>query len=374
MASIVPPTFQPVGLPPSNGQITLTNPVTAHFETFIYANAVNRETLVQRAAAQFLGCDPATVTERELAKAGSDGFYPPSFMVERNSRRDQHVIICGAGPSLAEHAAEWCPQGDEVWGCNSAATFLFDRGFPVTHALTVDQTAEMVNEWRSAPPLGYLLASTVHPHLTEYLMKRDRAILFFHNYVGLRKPPVQVSDTETLSYEDWLYSTLYPACVRVGSGLNAVTRAVDLATYMGFGTITVLGADCALRFRRPIPDVVGGSKAHMKWLRKHVQLHADGGHAMASNSTPVTVHGDIDGRTWLTKPDMMITAVQLVALQKRMPTRLRLIGDTLPNALLHKEIPPTVGMAGTPAAEAWFAEWLKRLPSLTGMDGVPIAL
>ena len=50
----------------------------------------------------------------------------------------EYVVICGAGPSLRDTAAKWCQQADQVWGCNSAATWLYDNGHKVTHGFTVD--------------------------------------------------------------------------------------------------------------------------------------------------------------------------------------------------------------------------------------------
>ena len=68
-------------------------------------------------------------------------------VVETGSAQGQHIVICGAGPSLREHAAEWCPQGDQVWGCNSAATYLQNNGHRITHGFTIDQTSHMLAEW-----------------------------------------------------------------------------------------------------------------------------------------------------------------------------------------------------------------------------------
>src|SRR5207248_3158097 len=138
-------------------------------------------------------------------------------VVEKDSAEGQTLVICGAGPSLREEAAEWCPKCDQVWGCNSAMTYLAEHGHKVTHGFTVDQQAAMVEEWVSAPDVEYLLASTVHPHLTEYLISKNRTLRFFHNFVGLKNPPVQWPDENGVdrieAYEDWLYMLLYPGTV-----------------------------------------------------------------------------------------------------------------------------------------------------------------
>jgi hypothetical protein len=299
--------------------IQLQNPVAQHFEAFIFGNS--------------LLCDD---------------------VVQENSAEGQHVVICGAGPSLAENALLWCAEGDQVWGCNSALTWLASNGYKVTHGITVDQTAHMLTEWAPLPDVEYLIASSVHPHLTELLKQRERRYRFFHNYVGLKKPPVQL-EGGVMSYEDWMYTTLYPRTCMAGSGLNTVTRAIDVALYMGFAKVTVLGADCALRTRRPRPNVPFGSEEHRRWLDEDVTMHADGGSALASGATAVTLEGEIDGRVWTTKPDMSISAQWLVQMKKVYGERIQLIGDTLPNALMDKG-----------------QDFMDRLPTLTDSAGNPL--
>lgn len=333
----VPPREITPALQPAGGQtIQLQNPVAHHYEAFILGNA------------QY--CD---------------------HVAEEHSAEGQHLVLCGAGPSLTEHAAEWCAQADQVWGCNSALTWLLANGHRATHGFAIDQTAHMVEEWYSAPDVDYLIASTVHPHLVEYLLSKQRRLRFFHSFVGIKKRPVALMDDngieQVMSYEHWMYASLYPGTVCVGSGLNAVTRAIDVARFMGFARITVLGADCALRLTsRPAPGVVPGTPEHLRWLREETIMHADGGSALASGATPVTLGGEIDagtpddeiregcGRWWETKPDLMISAVWLTHMARKIP-ELTLIGDTLPNALMGK-------------ADAY----LSRLPKMQTADGQDI--
>lgn len=360
--------------------VQLTNPVRHNFESFIFANAL--------------------VCER---------------VVEERSAVGQTVVICGAGPSLAETVDKWVQMGDQVWGCNSAAIWLYEHGYPVTHAFTIDQTPHMIDELYTAPPVEYLLATSVHPGLPKWLLAHDRTIRFFHNYVGLHKPPVQfcecghdgiqhdeaetptvetgtVTQTDVngevspvgavalevrvkctacdcaayaprlMQYEDWLYASLYPATLRAGSGLNATTRAIDVALFMGFTEIILLGADCAIRFTTPRPpEARAGSEAHRKWLDEATVMHADGGSALASGATATVFEGEIDGRTWLTKPDLVITAVWLERWRRRLErarlatgtgARLRIMGDTLPRALRNKD-----------------DHFLNRMPSLVDEGG-----
>jgi hypothetical protein len=325
--------------PFSNGEIVLSNPVRQHFPAFIFGNATM--------------C---------------------SAVVEKDSALGQHIVICGAGPSLVEAAPEYCAQGDQVWGCNSALTYLVDRGLRVTHGFTVDQQPQMLEEWLTAPDVEYLLASSVHPHLTQYLQSKGRRTRFFHNFVGVQGSPVHVSDGRVIEYEDWLYSGLYAATCRVGAGLNATTRGIELARWMGAAKITVLGADCALKVNRPPPEgMVKGSPDHVRWLTEDVVMHADGGHALASGATAITMEGEVDGRMWTTKPDMMITATYLVGMKKALGDTLQLVGDTLPNALMDKDdaflarLPHIPGPGGKPLSYE-----VGCVPVMTPIDAIPL--
>jgi hypothetical protein len=186
-------------------------------------------------------------------------------------------------------------------------------------------------------------------------------VRFFHNYVGIKEKPVKWADEngveKTMEFEDWLYVSNYAPTIRAGSGLNATTRAIDVAMFMGFKEIILLGADCSMRAKRPCPKGVSfGSPEHLQWLKDDVEMHADGGNALASDATATTFEAEIDGRYWLTKPDMAITANWLVQMKKKVEAKtdvkIRIIGDTLPKAIM-----------GKPEA------WRDRLPNLVDKDG-----
>lgn len=313
-------------------RIKLSNPVSDHFPAFILGNSGN---------------DFATVAIEDLKRE--------ERVVKEGSGKGLHLIICGAGPTLADHIEEYGPKADHVWGCNSAATWLVDNGHPCTHGFTVDQTAHMLEEWYSAPDIEYLLASSCHPHLAKFLTDKGRTFQFFHNFVGIRGRPDFVDDEgERVTYENGLYSVCYAPTAIVGSGLNSVTRAIDLACFMGYESIKVLGADCAFQYTEECPQGVDGSPEHLRWLTECTTMHVDGGHALASEATAVTLHAEIDGRGWETKPDMAISAVWLVMMARGLP-HLELIGDTLPNAIIDKP-----------------DDFLDRLPALTDSEGKPM--
>ena len=317
--------------------IDLHNPQSQNFKAFIYANSLTCEAV----------CEPSTA-------------------------KGQHVVICGAGPSLVDNI-EYLKDADQIWGCNSALTWLYDNGHNPTHGFCIDQTTQMLGEWFDAPDVEYLLASTCHPHLVNFLQSKGRRTKIFHNFVGIPGPGVaqcecghELADHDdgcykcecegytevVMSYESWMYSLLYDTTVMLGSGLNSVTRAIDLANFFLADKITVLGADCALKTKSPRPKGADfGTELHKKWLQEETIMHADGGNALASDASSLTFTGQIDGRWWETKPDLVISAVWLTKMARVYP-HLHLIGDTLPNALKDKP-----------------DEFLSQLPTLRDSNG-----
>lgn len=233
-------------------------------------------------------------------------------VVQQDSAAGQSLIIAGAGPSLADTAHE-CANVDQVWACNSALTWLLKHGHRVTHGFTINHSDAMPGMWGHTPDVAYLLASTVQPELTRRLIEAGRQVTFFHNLVFLPE-------------SDILYPTLYPTTAIAGAGLSAVTRAIDIAQYMGFASITVVGADCATQ-----GDVmhVGGS---------------------AADWDPVFLSGNIDGRMWTSTADLWIDANWLTRMERA--GQVRLVGDTLPVALRAKPM-----------------EFLNRLPRSVFLEG-----
>lgn len=354
-----------------NSDIQLSNPFAESFEQYIVYNAMAWQTRAlveieptldprefQIIEASFNASRPSMAYADKAFHDRVEKFASERYFVQQGSGKGQHLILCGAGPSLTEHAEEWCKQGDQIWGCNSAVTWLHDNGHKPTHAFTVDQTPHMYLEWEKAPrDIEYLVATTIHPHLADLLINEGRRFRYFNNFVGVKKPPVQWADAsgnqQVMHYEEWLYALLFPGTVQSGSGLNTVTRALDVATYMGFDKITVLGADCSIRANgEPRKSWAVGSPPYLKWLKKNTVMHADGGHALASEATAMVMTATIDGRFWLSKPDLVISAQWLMRMARASEGKIELIGDTLPNAIAGKD-------------EAW----LSRLTNLRNADG-----
>jgi len=213
----------------------------------------------------------------------------------------QSLALCGAGPSLRGATLDGY---DRVWACNSALPYLVEAGAKVDAAVGIDQTPGLLREWGSAPDVTYLVASTCDPALVAHLRAHGRRVVFFHNCVGF--------DGEMHHYcEEW------PPAFMVASGATVVSRVIGLAGWMGFSRVGVYGADCAFG---------AGDLVH---------ANGDGPHEAYGN--PLMMQGEIDGRVWRTRPDMLLGAVDLVRRVRASNGAIRLFGDTLPNALMTKD-------------------------------------
>lgn len=262
-------------------------------------------------------------------------------MCALKSRSGMSVAICGAGPSLADHLHAM-HDADEVWACNSALPYLWDQGVRVTHGLSIDHTLGMLRpaEWSRTFPVTYLVASSVHPQVISHLLKAGRRLVFFHNYLGVDDPPGWIrEEPDRLAYEQWLYFHRYPrqgpTIIQAGHGLNAVPRAVCLALGMDYARIDVYGADCAFRAGLPPIPSDRDDAAYVQWLQAAV-CYADGRSAFDAFGDTAICEAVIDGRRWHSRGDMLISARHLVELARSYP-RIRLMGDTMPNAFKDKD-------------------------------------
>jgi len=227
--------------------------------------------------------------------------YP---VVQADSAKGKDLILCGSGPSLpkVKNLLKVHPAAD-VWGCNDALMWLTRRGLKVTHGVGIDQSPDLYTTcWTEPPAVTYLLASSASHQLFAHLIRwrhRDR-IRIFHSFVGFEG-------------EEELYKLLYAPAPLVGSGLNVVNRSIPLAIFMGYETIYVIGADCA--------------------LGKNDSFHV----GETTPETGIILRGKVNGKRWATKPDMLASACDLVRQKWDRGERLQLMGDTLPNALVDKD-------------------------------------
>lgn len=269
--------------------------------------------------------------------------------------RGKTLAICGGGASLSHYLDDpWL--ADQVWACNATLPYLVDQGARVTHAIGVDQGEGMLEDWDRLFDVQYLIASSVHPKLVKHLRKGKRRIRWFHNFLGLEDPPKWKApphcrwcgrmkkdnhpehDYAPLTYEMWLYQTLYKPSVQPQYGLNVAARALCLALWLDFDEVRLYGSDCALTpLYDPLPPMpMAGTQEYPGWMEQ-LQVYADG-------RTARQVYGDqgaivqsplMDGKHWYTRADMLITAQHIGDIIRwARPGQVTLMGDTLPGALL----------------------------------------
>jgi len=225
----------------------------------------------------------------------------PLLTVAEGTCTGRTLALCGAGPSLRDQKVNGV---DHIFACNSALTYLYEQGRRVDAGVAIDATAEMLREWADPPPVPYFLASSVDPELVKHLLKHDRPVIFFHSYVGFPG-----------EYD--YYNQQWPPSVMVGRGYNVVERFIHVADWMGYERIDVYGADQA--------------------YAENDITHANGEVATEAYVTPMLMRGEIDGRVWRTRPDMLMAAVSLVRCVRKYEGKVQLMGDTLPAALLDKD-------------------------------------
>jgi hypothetical protein len=268
--------------------------------------------------------------------------------------RGQTVLVCGAGPSLASDfdAAYQLYQPTQVWGCNSALTYLHRLGKPVTHGVAVAGEDGLLDDWKPFPPVRYYVASGVSPLVIRLLAKKNRPMAFFHNLLGL---------CEKATDEVNLYSRLYPPSIVIQrGGLNVTNRAVVLALEMGADHVAVTGADCCFKITddpMPHPDPTVSdeecNRLHWDWAKRQT-MYADGRDPVQAMGQSPILEGVLAGRRVVSRPDMLISAQDLVGLQRQYGSRLSLLGDTLPNHMLTMDE----------------EEWRAFMPQMNGNAGV----
>lgn len=209
--------------------------------------------------------------------------------------------IAGAGPSLALDTIRGV---DHIFACNAALPWLTEHGVKVSGGVGIDQTPGLIREWPDPPDVPYYVASSCDPALIAHLRAHGRRCVFFHNAVGIPD-------------EFATYCRTWPPTFMVGQGFTVVGRFIGVAQWMGFERIDIYGADCAFG-----PEDVA---------------HVNGETATAAYGAPVVMDGVVNGRTWRTRPDMLMDAVDLVRRVRASNGRIRLMGDTLPVALLGKD-------------------------------------
>lgn len=136
------------------------------------------------------------------------------------------AIVCGASPSLKKHVEairEEQANGAVIYGCNSAARFLFDNGISIDHQVILDASDLAIYDVLVSAK-SHLFASIVNPIIFEMV---DSPVLWH--------PAMQwIFDYLDLDDRKFTY---------IGGGITVSNSALCIAYTMGFRDITVYGMD-----------------------------------------------------------------------------------------------------------------------------------
>jgi len=243
--------------------------------------------------------------DRNIKHAASLGL--PCY--QKNQFEGRAVIVCGSGPSLKnpevldEIRRRIADDNAILVACKKAIKYLYEEGFQVDWAVSMDPGDHIANDDRMfrAPNVKHLIASSSDPAVFEWL--KDEDVTIFHSATGYEK-------------EVRLYKELFDNDMCMGGGYNVVNRAVSAFLYMGCKPMVLAGTDCGWR---------EGSKFYVD------ETNNRPGVDMCDN-------GAVDGTPWMTRPDMLASAVSLAKLAKSMSEKdFVMLGDTIPSKLRYKD-------------------------------------
>lgn len=224
--------------------------------------------------------------------------------------RARGAVICGSGPSLTTPATlarirGYQRRGWHVIACKEAIRLLLDRGVRVDFSVSMDPGAEQWRKTARDAAIVYCVASSCHAALFDWLLDEELTVWVFHSACGC---PGEAA----------LYASLFPCADVMQGGYTVLNRALALAVYMGFPRRVLAGADFGWR-----PGAAG--------------YYAAGAREAAGNlGADLTDQGLVDGREWLTRPDLLASAIAVARLKRRGAVD-AILGDSLAGALARRD-------------------------------------
>lgn len=201
--------------------------------------------------------------------------------VETLDRTDEHVSICGGGPSLSGSLRELerrLDAGQQVWACNGAWRYLRDAGVPPTAVVAFDARPETAELFHGARGMDAYLAWHCHPdtwHALQWCRRRGYS-------------PDEMGDI----------------------GTTVVLAATCVAFMAGYRFLHLYGVDSSISERgggydhhaydQPLNDgdeyleanVAGRSFKAAPWMIRQVQDFAGLAPDLVAHGATLTVHGD----------------------------------------------------------------------------------
>ena len=270
--------------------------------------------------------------------------------IYHNQLKGKKVVVCGSGPSLGnnevlDNIRSLKEQGHLIVACKHAIKSLYDRGIAIDWAVTMDPGAHIARPDKKiykAPGAKHIAASTSDPILFRYLRSNLPYKEWLETLTEEEQKSVLTTDFEAWKKGEFVFADVpeqLPAEVFIfhsatgledeynlykqkfdhgecmGGGYNVVNRAVAAMLFMGVSKITLAGTDCG--WRQDESFYVDGVP------------HVDG--------VDMCDNGMIDGKPWMTRPDMLASGISIAKLAKKLPGVFDFLGDTLPSKLAKKD-------------------------------------
>ena len=231
-------------------------------------------------------------------------------LVRHNMRRDaMGAVICGSGPSLlTDETLAFLREKEQtpgwlIFACKESIRMLREeQGIRVDYSVSMDPGANQTAKTYRDKLITYCLASSCNPVLYDWLLDYGCKVMVFHSACGVVN-------------EVGLYKGLFGCGDTVVGGFTVVNRAVGVANYMGIPNLVLCGTDFG-------------------W-REGSDYYAKG--ATGKHLVDVTMNdaGQVDGKTWWSRPDLLASAVSIAHLIKR--GKLTVLGDSLANSLAKRD-------------------------------------
>lgn len=235
------------------------------------------------------------------------------FVPKNLLRNRPGAVVCGTGPTLTGAIREiraLARKGYAIFAVKQSIRILTDLGIKVDYSVAMDPTERQIRKTPVVEGVTYCVASTCHPRMFDYLLNKNADVLLCHSASGAQDGEIGELDLYDKYFEG------VPGNEFVASGgYTVVNRAVSVAEYMGAKRIYIAGAPFGWR------EGAGYYEGSVK--------------EPAGNASGPTLDdkGQIDGKTWYSKADLMPSAVSLALKAKANPAKYYFMGDSLAAAL-----------------------------------------
>jgi len=313
-------------------------------------------------------------------------------MASRDSLKGRNAIVCGSGPSLKDpkvlkRIKRKLNKGYLLFACKGAIKFLYEKGIKVDYGVTMDPGAHIARPDRKiyrAPGTTHILASSSDKLLFDYMLselpygewlnslteEEQKRVLMadfdkwkndgFRPDVSKGKQLVEDHPAKVLIFHSAtglknelnLYKTLFSDGSCMGGGYNVVNRAISIARYMGIDHITLAGVDSGWRMNDDFyvdgPAMMDGvnmcDNGKIELTPQEQNEYANMLQIIDSeeklNQLPQKVrerYRVLNSKVWMTRPDMLASAVAMAKMIKKEPDRYDVIGDAMPAFLVKKD-------------------------------------